>query len=327
MISGLDQSIKMKSVVSVFPLIVVFTQLYWQVESYSAPQNTGKLHDEKLLNSGKPLHRAKFLKDAQVMAAFSFTSTFFAPKVEAMSLRDKIKQRSFDKPIFNRPPGEAEYPEWLLGEWDVVQNFGGYLFPNKNIPKEKVVADEDVPGFKQLSIIMLPDIGKETFTYKKRFIERNGVVVEDRPFNFANQIDKFCGRATITAVDYEPERNPNRMSLSFNPTNKKNVQRIELFANARDAQLVDENTFLQSEYLRQVTFYIPNLSGVVLQIIADYQNFWVYRKNPQDSSVQVSLLTAGYLQPQDALFFDSPTQPVVLYSHQLALTKKKLNDW
>ncbi|CAM9853187.1 unnamed protein product, partial [Heterosigma akashiwo] len=54
------------------------------------------------------------------------------------------------------------------------------------------------------------------------------------------------------------------------------------------------------------------------------QNYWYYKRSPTNpDEVEVTLLTAGYLQPQDALFFDSPTAPVVLYSHTMTMRRVK----
>jgi len=74
--------------------------------------------------------------------------------------------------------------------------------------------------------------------------------------------------------------------------------------------------FCCSEYIRQVTFGTGSTVGVPRQAVTNYAHFWTWKK-VDEQSLQGNLLTAGYLDPNDALYFDEPTSPVVVYSHSL----------
>ena len=55
--------------------------------------------------------------------------------------------------------------------------------------------------------------------------------------------------------------------------------------------------------------------GVARQEVGEYAHFWMLKK--QTGSITGNVLTAAYLQPQDALFFEAPASPVVIYSNDL----------
>ena len=92
--------------------------------------------------------------------------------------------------------------------------------------------------------------------------DAGGVVREDRAANLAAAIDGGLGYAAIERVEYKPDAmipnpfgvNPNRLSVVFRPDRTRNAARIELFANAREADSPSDSLFVTSEYLRQVTF-------------------------------------------------------------------------
>ncbi|KAG5178573.1 hypothetical protein JKP88DRAFT_329126 [Tribonema minus] len=276
------------------------------------------------------LHRREALAAAGAAAA-SLLTPEHAMSTDG-SLMARIKERRFDKPIFSLPPQEAAYPDWMEGTWDVTAGFGGYLFPSKTVKKEAVVSNEYTPGFKQLSIMSNADIGPPAAAFQQRFARRGGggsAVRDDRPFNLSAAMRGWLGdRApAVLSCEYEPERNPNRCSFALRPAAAAGARagagntRVELFTNARETEAAGADAFLLSEYIRQVTIYRPGADVIARELVADYQQFWVYRRGGEEGGggggrgFKASLLTCGYLQPQDSNYFDSPTEPVVLYSH------------
>ena len=76
------------------------------------------------------------------------------------------------------------------------------------------------------------------------------------------------------------------------------------------------------------------ITTVPRQVSGNYAHFWTWRGPPASSSssaaqelassstVSGNLLTAAYLDPQDPMFFEEPSKPVVVYSHDLVATRR-----
>ena len=239
-------------------------------------------------------------------------------------LAAKLSQRdpaALKNSVFNIPPAAQTYPEFMRGEWEVQERFSGYIFPSTTIPKSKVIEDVQIPGFQKCSIAAISDIGRESTTYRMRIDDKGR---EDRQYNLANTIGAHLGyNDAVDSIDYDPSSNPNRMSITFVPNRTRNAERIELFFNARESEVVpnpkDETSkiFVAAEYQRQVTFSLSQEFGVARQVVGNYAHFWTWREQPDGKTLTGNVLTAAYLDPQDALFFQEPAKPVVVYSHNL----------
>lgn len=231
--------------------------------------------------------------------------------------------------IFNSlPPSVQVYPDWISGDWMVTSRFSGYLFPSSKIPRDKLALDFAVPGFQKCSIAATADVGKESVNYIWRVDPASRQ--EDRADNFRTMINAYLGYSAIKEVLYDAKANPNRISIDFVDYRTVNAERIELFCNARESAPVymDNNNapvFCCSEYIRQVTFGTGSAVGVPRQAVSNYANFWTWKK-VDDQNLQGNLLTAGYLDPNDALYFGEPTLPVVVYSHSLVAKRRALTE-
>jgi hypothetical protein len=269
--------------------------------------------------------RRDVLVSPLVAAALASTSTL--PANAANGLAFKLSQRDpsqLKNSMFNIPPGVQTYPSFLRGQWDVSSKYRGFIFPSQNIPKEKLVQNVAIPGFQKLSIAMVGDVGRELTNYSMN-IDANGL--EDRETTFLTSINGHLGIDAVKEVIYDAKENPNRLSIDFIPQRTRNANRIELFFNGRESELVTtpnadeanaDNIFVCSEYIRQVTFGLSQEFGVARQVIGNYAHFYTWRSQPDDASlVKGNVLTAAYLDAQDPMFFDEPSKPVVVYSHDL----------
>jgi len=232
--------------------------------------------------------------------------------------------------VFNVPPSTQVYPNFMRGKWDVQMKFAGFLFPSEKISKDKIFQNVLIPGFQKCSIAALCDVGKDA-TYEMTIDELTGL--EDRSLTLTSQINGFLGYSAIKEILYNPKSNPNRLSIDFIDYQTTNAERIELFCNARESEWIPETgVFVCSEYIRQVTFGTGNKVGIPRQVGGNYAHFWTWRSDNgsadsgenQGSSLRGNLLTAAYLDPQDAMYFDEPIKPVAIYSHILTATKKKM---
>ena len=198
---------------------------------------------------------------AQLLQIASIPALAHPLAARASSLAERLATRDakqLSKPIFNTPPGEAVYPDWLEGTWDTKFSFGGYELPSV-IPRAELFAEPTIPGFQKCSIALVPDVGGSA-AFAWRFVREPSVggksrVVEDRRFNYKTAIDASLGYSALESVLYAPKdvtKGPNRVSLVFAQGRTPNAERIELFANNRESQTLDDGTFVCSEYLRQV---------------------------------------------------------------------------
>lgn len=243
-------------------------------------------------------------------------------KVVGESLAAKLSKRDASvlrNSVFNIPPGAQVYPEFMRGEWSIESKFRGFLFPSTTISKEQITKNFEIPGFQKCSIASISDVGKERTTYRFRIDTKTGL--EDKQFNLAQIIDGNLGYDAVDTVLYDAMSNPNRVSVNFVKNRTRNAERIELFYNARESELVSvtptAQAFFCSEYIRQVTFSLSQEFGVARQVIGNYAHFWTWRKQEDGMTMTGNLLTAVYLDPQDPLFFNEPSKPVVVYSQDL----------
>jgi len=148
--------------------------------------------------------------------------------------------------------------------------------------------------------------------------------LQDRKASLSSSINAHVGYEAVREVIYDAKENANRLSIDFIPNRTRNANRIELFCNARESELVPaessasgQTVFVCSEYIRQVTFGLSQEFGVARQVVGNYAHFWTWRGGSDQSTVTGNLLTAVYLDPQDPMFFEEPSKPVVIYSHDL----------
>lgn len=253
----------------------------------------------------------------------------------AESLRDRMAKRdpkALTKPLFSAQPALQVLPSWFSGSWDTTVKFNGFEFPPiEGLSKETLVKDVGLAGFQKLSIAMLVDVGKPSTTYETRFGPAPVVgvfpakpgAVEDRAFNLRSSVEATLALpGCVTRVDYDSRANPNRCSIVFAQGATRNAERIELFVNNRESELLDEHTFLASELFRQVTFSASQTAGVPREAISEYQYFWTHRCSDNGTLIRSNLLTAAYFEPQDPNFFKAVSVPAAVYSHTFEFRRR-----
>jgi len=264
-------------------------------------------------------------RDALLSTAATVSSLIMVPSLPAHAegLASKLQKRDpalLKNSVFNAPPSAQVYPDFMEGTWKVTSKFNGYIFPSTKIDKTRLLQDFEVPGFQKCSIAAICDIGKEVAEYEMK-IDSKGY--EDRQSTLTSQVNAFLGYPAVATVIYDPSRNPNRISIDFIEYKTRNAERIELFCNARESETIkEEQVFVCSEYIRQVTFGGSADVGVARQVVGNYAHFWTWKKTAQDNDkLTGNVLTAAYLDPQDSLFFDEPSKPVAIYSHVLTANR------
>jgi len=273
---------------------------------------------------------------APLLLATSFAPPALAASPPPLSLFSRLERGQLDKAFFQTPPSVQAFPDWLEGEWNVILKFASFSFPSEKISKARLAADRDVPGFLRLSIAPLADVGSGG-VYRQRWMRSaRGEVIEDRSHNLAASINGLLAKQVVDLVDYSPAA-PNRITVRLIPGASNNAERLELYVNARESTAPADNTrFAASECVRQVALGYSTQYNAPRVAVTDYTTSAVYRRAEGVSDVvDVSLLTAGYIQPNEALQYSSEpgqppmmnrilelsTKPVVLYRHSMRLTR------
>mmetsp|Transcript_19441 Transcript_19441/g.44283 ORF Transcript_19441/g.44283 Transcript_19441/m.44283 type:complete len:359 (-) Transcript_19441:58-1134(-) len=280
--------------------------------------------DEREEGPSSDLSRRLVLKTLPIAGAVLLAPPASAAPRPGLAARLASRDPSaLSNPLFNLPPGEQIYPDFMRGSWKVALSFSGYTFPSKAIDRAELVADASVPGFQRCSVALLADVGRDGATYAMDVDARGRM---DVAAALASSIDSHIGRAVVRGVDWDPKVTPNRAGVSFVTGSTRNAERIELFWNGRESEVAvgDDgggDVFVCAEYLKQVTFGLSTQFGVARQVATNYAHFWTW-KDPGDGKVMKgNLLTAAYIDPQDPLFFKETVRPVVVYSHDLVATR------
>lgn len=314
--------------------VLIFLWQFAIVHPYTPPS--------KLRNAADSiLDRRALLSSSGMVAPFIFSSINSANAAISSpfgSLATKLASRDpslLKNSVFNVPPSAQKYPQFLHGEWTVTLSFRGYTFPSKSIRKDELIKSYDLPGFRKCSIASIADVGQEKTTYRMKIDKNTGY--EDRSSTLLQSINAHLGYNAVQSVMYDQSSNPNRLSIDFIPNQTRNANRIELFCNGRESELVQqqanndnegqkvERIFVCSEYIRQVTFGLGMDFGAARQVVGNYAHFWTWREPSLGVSGEViskgNVLTAVYLDPQDPLFFQEPSKPVAVYSHDIIAKK------
>lgn len=303
--------------------------------------NSHKLKSLDAISSS--MSRRDFSRSAEILTTLVAPSLLFPVETSAAtgSLAERLSKRdpaALTNSVFNLPPPAQIYPPFMRGSWDVTLKYGGYLFPSQKISRDKLTADFQIPGFQKCSIAALSDVGKDVVRYTLSIDEESGM--EDRITTLTSSINDHLGYSAVQEVLYNPRVNPNRLSIIFEKYRTTNAERIELFCNGRESELIrrddiQSNIFVCSEYVRQVTFGTGSDVGIPRQVGTNYAHFWTW-KQPMDtgdvsagtsttstaSTLTGNLLTAAYLDPQDSLFFEEPSKPVAVYSHVITAKRQ-----
>mmetsp|Transcript_1928 Transcript_1928/g.5129 ORF Transcript_1928/g.5129 Transcript_1928/m.5129 type:complete len:342 (-) Transcript_1928:299-1324(-) len=288
--------------------------------------------------------RREFASAGSVALIAPFVVPSSQTEAAPLSLAQKLSLRdpsALSNSIFNIPPSKQVYPQFMRGSWNVTLQYSGYIFPSQKIPRSRLTTNAQVPGFQKCSIAALSDVGKEVVHYTLDIDETTGL--EDRGKSLITSIDDHLGYQAVNEVLYNPKTNANRLSVVFYEYKTTNAERIELFCNGRESELIsppssDEGgatatatatgppkgkIFVCSEYIRQVTFSGGSQVGIPRQVGTNYAHFWTWKEVPGSDNKVVTgnLLTAAYLDPQDAMFFEEPSKPVAVFSHLIRAEK------
>ena len=342
MMTFMNRQQRTKSAVKLLSIIACFFLSFHGKVAFSW---TPPLFDHEMMaQSNGGINRRDFgsagiLGSTALISPFVVTPNIPPARAASIGLAQKLSLRdpsALSNSVFNIPPGTQVYPQFMRGSWNVTLQYSGYIFPSQKIPRSRLTTNAQVPGFQKCSIAALSDVGKEVVHYKMEIDEATGL--EDRKTSLGTSVDDHLGYSAVQEVLYNPKANPNRLSIVFYGYKTTNAERIELFCNGRESELIKPqmphdnidggaqkrgDIFVCSEYIRQVTFSGSSQVGIPRQVGTNYAHFWTWKEVPGSDNKELSgnLLTACYLDPQDSMFFEEPSKPVAVFSHVIKAEK------
>ena len=237
-----------------------------------------------------------------------------------------LNDDQYKKSLFNIPPTELIYPNWILGDWESNYKFDGAGFTDK-LDFKILSKDVNIAGFRKYSVAFMPDIGQD-FNTKMRFINRNNKVVEDLQYNLISIIETQQKNVNCKVHDfvYDPTNNPNRLGFKYDD-NKGNGQ-IEIFINDRKNTLKDNyyksiTTLRQSSVRRREDLLSSNggLKYAASQVLCYYAIETTLNYNKNDDQIDGIFRIFSYLQPQDSLYFILPDRPVSFFQYKINMIR------
>ena len=231
----------------------------------------------------------------------------FAPMASSSPLADRIQQfpQWHHKPPLKLATGDLEYPEWMLGTWNVTSILVEQIAP--------LAPDIVTPGFEDNRNNL-----DRTFEFQVRFLKSNSkpnlhsnnIVVADRAFNGENITKAYLGEDSLYRVKVDPN-NPNQQ-ISLLKQERQLVSRIT----GRSSETPKFDRFIASEYTQQL-FKSP--LSIYLNEVETTSLYQLLKPG----KVTAQQITAIYLSPQDPDYFRAGDRPVALYRYHLDLERVK----
>ncbi len=222
-------------------------------------------------------------------------------------LADRIQQfpQWHHKPSLNTAIGDLEYPEWMLGTWNVNSTLVEQIAP--------LAPNIVTPGFENNR-----DNLDRTFEFQVRFLKSNSkanlhsnnIVVADRAFNGENITKAYLGENSLYRVKVD-SNNPNRQITLLKPE-RQLVSRIT----GRNSETAQFDKFVASEYTQQIFKSPLSIYLNEVETTSAYQLL-------EPGKVTAEQITAIYLSPQDPDYFRAGDRPVALYRYHLGLERVK----
>lgn len=215
-------------------------------------------------------------------------------------------------------PADVFYPEWMEGRWQVEQTLGKYTAPlGKKFlgaTAEKTLAEEQ----KRLGT---------PISFELRYVRTaRGNLVEDRAFNVRSRLDAFAGKKVVREVAYADVPNFGRedMMKKGDGPNDPLLTVVIQFKGATQKQFItrfltelgDDGNVFRVLACQRSLFAIGSEAAVAV----DEEVTTSLRRKP-DGSVAGRLRLLGFLNPNDALFFDAANKAVTIADYSLRFTR------
>ncbi|MEL6927506.1 MAG: DUF6816 family protein [Cyanobacteria bacterium J06600_6] len=239
---------------------------------------------------------------------FSFNAAALAG-----SLADRLEQfpQWTSKPSVKLAKGDLEYPEWMVGNWNVVSTLTEQIAPLA--PDIVTPGFEDNQNYVDQAIAFPVRFGTEYYTPTKSllsvFKSSEPVVVADRAFNGEQIAKAYLGDENVYKVKIDPD-NPNQQ-ITFLKGERKLISKIT----GRNREVPTGDRFLATEVTQQLFRSPERLYLNEVETTSDYTLI-------DSDNISAEQITAIYLSPQDPDYFTAGDRPVALYRYHLDLVRQ-----
>jgi hypothetical protein len=254
-----------------------------------------------------------------------------------------IQSRFSDNILVQLPPtkGKRSYPTFLEGEWDVTQMLTscsaplGPAFmggPNGDTNIGQASLDEanskrNIPIYFRLRYIRT-DVDAATSASR---------IDEDRPFNTRQRLDAFAGRPVVASTFYTRDPITNRDNTAVLVQYKgPAAQKIFVTGFDREDANDNNNDIIGSSLCcwcseRQRSLFALTNASTAPPISTDSELLWQFQRgstSPNDNDddsmiVRAKLRIAGFLNPNDRLYFEAKRRAVTLQDYTLELRRRR----
>jgi len=319
------------------PPLFFLTVHAWSFSSTTSTSDAGSDRRRALLTRRESLHQS-----AAALIPSSLVLLLSTPPVSAAGLNsgvpnsyDEISERLSSNNLQQIPASQAfrsgtdntPYPGWLQGTWKLKQTLVavetplGLAYAGGPNGVESIAEKSMAESRSKLGIPVELQV---------RYVPSNGITVEDRLYNTRQRLDTFAGRSVVAQVEYADTKASNRAAfqaatgrdndpLETTFIRYKGPAAQKVFVTAHSG-LVDESldSWLGFECQRSL-FALTNQSTAP-PITTDTELIFSYRKIDNDN-IEGKLRIAGYLNPNDKLYFQARNRAVTIQDYTLELRR------
>ncbi|MGQ4646060.1 DUF6816 family protein [Lyngbya aestuarii] len=276
---------------------------------------------------------------------------FCGGEAQAGQLADRLAQFPLweSKPLVGSAEGDLIYPDWMAGTWKVTSTLVAQVAPlapeivTPGFESNRRYLNQGVSftvRFQAVSQPIAPSGHSQQIaisgqflpikTQNSQFCEDSSCgesqvitpnvaninltgVVADRAFNGLNIAKAYLGDRLIRAVKVDPN-SPNRQITLL----RKGRQLISVVT-GRASETLSSDQFIATEVTHQIFRGTPQPYFNQVETTTAYR----LRRSPS-LAIEADQVTAVYLSPQDADYFQAVDKPVALYRYQLELLPVEL---
>jgi hypothetical protein len=167
---------------------------------------------------------------------------------------------------YNLPTDDFWYPPYMIGRWNTSLTFDGATFSNR-LSLEQIVQQDATPGFRDLSVIFVPQMGRDVHNVTMRFVQVDSHTREDHPHNIRQLVQAFSPDIEVISAPYHFQKaadwfhaEANHWRIDYRNITDGVRGAVELFTKKRNINVFAGNVET-TEFFTQVRGRFEELHG------------------------------------------------------------------